>query len=313
MRGFDAAHPLLFTPWEAKTYHTEEKHFTEGFFHEENCILLLALCMCLSAFVLLTACGHEHTYKTEWSKDATNHWHDCEGEDCTEVADKAEHTWNAGEITTAATKEAAGVKTFTCTACAQTKTESVAYVVKTTVTAAEWAAAFDLGENWTFTATATHPVYEQVMSEMQKRDGNKFCSIETFADLSGTVLGAEESYDEIAGDVWYRYNYHEDTETYEKIAVEESVAERLAEMIEAFIPQDLRDFADYEYDEEKKAYVADSIFYEEEEMDVMDLVVKFEDGKIVAFDYKVVVGGASVPYTVTLTYGDAAVTLPTVG
>ena len=111
--------------------------------------LLLAVCMCLSVGVMLTACGdeeHTHTYKTEWSKDETYHWHACEGDKvdrgCDDIADKAEHTWNEGEITTEATAEADGVKTFTCTACGQTKTESVQ--LKTTVTEAEWNAAFAL-------------------------------------------------------------------------------------------------------------------------------------------------------------------------
>ena len=92
--------------------------------------------MCLSVGVMLTACGdeeHTHTYKTEWSKDATHHWHACEGEDCTDVADKAEHTWNDGEITTKATAEADGVKTFTCTVCGQTKTETASYVMDCTI------------------------------------------------------------------------------------------------------------------------------------------------------------------------------------
>lgn len=104
--------------------------------------LLLAVCMSLSVIVMLTACGHEHTFKTEWSKDATHHWHVCEGEGCVEISDKAEHTWNGGEITTPATSKADGVKTFTCTVCAQTKTESV--TLKTTVTETEWDAAFAL-------------------------------------------------------------------------------------------------------------------------------------------------------------------------
>lgn len=90
--------------------------------------MLLAVCMCLFVGVMFTACGdeeHTHTYQTEWSKDATHHWHACSGEDCTDVADKAEHTWNDGEITTEATAEADGVKTFTCTVCGQTKTETI--------------------------------------------------------------------------------------------------------------------------------------------------------------------------------------------
>ena len=111
--------------------------------------LLLAVAVCLSVSVMLTACGHEHTYVTEWSKDATHHWHACEGEGCTDVSDKAEHTWNAGEVTTQPTPTAAGVKTYTCTVCAGTKTEPVEYVVDYTVTEEEWRINFNLtkGQN----------------------------------------------------------------------------------------------------------------------------------------------------------------------
>ena len=38
---------------------------------------------------------------------------------------KHEHTWNDGEVTTAATCTEKGVKTFTCTACKETKTEEI--------------------------------------------------------------------------------------------------------------------------------------------------------------------------------------------
>ena len=94
--------------------------------------ILLTVCMCFSIGMVLTACGdnesHEHTYKTEWAYDDTHHWHACEGEDCTEVSDKAEHTWNGGEITTEATADADGIKTFACNVCGKTKTEVVEYV-----------------------------------------------------------------------------------------------------------------------------------------------------------------------------------------
>lgn len=91
--------------------------------------LLLAVCMGLSVGVMLTACDeeHEHTYKTEWAKGTTHHWHECEGETCLEVSDKAEHTWNEGEITTDPTAEADGEKTFTCTVCNATKDEPVEF------------------------------------------------------------------------------------------------------------------------------------------------------------------------------------------
>lgn len=90
--------------------------------------LLLAMAMCLSFGMMFTACdNHEHTYKTEWATDATYHWHECEGENCLDVADKAEHTWDDGKITTEATSDATGEKTFTCTVCNATKGESVKF------------------------------------------------------------------------------------------------------------------------------------------------------------------------------------------
>lgn len=36
---------------------------------------------------------HVHVFATEWSSDATHHWHDCTSADCNEIADKAEHTF----------------------------------------------------------------------------------------------------------------------------------------------------------------------------------------------------------------------------
>ncbi len=82
----------------------------------------LALAMC----GLVGCKKHEHTFATEWSKNETEHWHAATCEHTEEVADKAAHTWNEGEVTTPATFKTEGVKTFTCTACGQTKTEPVA-------------------------------------------------------------------------------------------------------------------------------------------------------------------------------------------
>ncbi len=93
--------------------------------------ILLAVCACICVCAMLASCDgdeHEHTYKSEWSKDAEYHWHACGKEDCTEASERAKHTFDDGKITTEATAEADGVKTFTCTVCGQTKTESVKYV-----------------------------------------------------------------------------------------------------------------------------------------------------------------------------------------
>ena len=76
-------------------------------------------------------CGYErvahtaHTAGTVWENDETNHWHVCTASGCEEKLDTAAHTWNAGEITTPATFTSDGVKTYTCTVCEKTKTETV--------------------------------------------------------------------------------------------------------------------------------------------------------------------------------------------
>ena len=78
-------------------------------------------------------CGYEraahtaHTAGTVWENDETNHWRECTASGCEEKLDTAAHTWNAGEITTPATFTSDGEKTYTCTVCAKTKTESVAF------------------------------------------------------------------------------------------------------------------------------------------------------------------------------------------
>lgn len=68
--------------------------------------------------------SHSHSYAEAWSHDATHHWHasTCGHE---VVSGKAEHTWNDGEVTTAATCGTPGVKTFTCNVCGATKTEEI--------------------------------------------------------------------------------------------------------------------------------------------------------------------------------------------
>ena len=109
---------------------------------------------------------HTHTYKTEWTTDAMHHWHACEGADCADVADKAEHTWDEGVITTPATAQADGVKTFTCTVCGQTKTESVK--LANTITKEEWIACL-MADNITASCFAN-----DALLMILYRDGNVF-------------------------------------------------------------------------------------------------------------------------------------------
>ena len=64
-----------------------------------------------------------HTPSSAWSSDATDHWHVCTA--CREEMEKAAHVWNAGTVTTAPTATQPGVRTYTCTVCARTRTESI--------------------------------------------------------------------------------------------------------------------------------------------------------------------------------------------
>ena len=68
------------------------------------------------------ALGHDFAGGA-WQSDGTNHWKKCSRCDVTEP--KSAHTWNDGEVTTAPACTVAGVKTFTCTTCNETKTEPV--------------------------------------------------------------------------------------------------------------------------------------------------------------------------------------------
>ena len=67
--------------------------------------------------------AHTHSWAETWSKDEADHWKTCSG--CAEPGEKAAHTWNEGEVTTEPTETTAGVKTYTCTVCDQTKTEEI--------------------------------------------------------------------------------------------------------------------------------------------------------------------------------------------
>lgn len=79
--------------------------------------------------------------------DETNHWHECMTKKHSDVADKADHTFDEGVISTPPTEAAEGVKTLTCTVCGYQTTQSVPQLGHT----------FDM-DNWKFDAqTHWHP------------------------------------------------------------------------------------------------------------------------------------------------------------
>ena len=88
-------------------------------------ILAIAMVLVLS-LAILTACNNKkHDFSSKWEYDETSHWHECMTKKHSDVADKADHTFDAGVVTTQPTEAAEGVKTLTCTVCGYQKTESV--------------------------------------------------------------------------------------------------------------------------------------------------------------------------------------------
>lgn len=65
---------------------------------------------------------HTHSFGDNWEKDDVNHWKLC---DCGEKTELAVHTFDAGVVTKEASKTEEGIKTYTCTICAATKTEAI--------------------------------------------------------------------------------------------------------------------------------------------------------------------------------------------
>lgn len=53
----------------------------------------------LASGCVLTACGHEHTYRQAWSTNQKYHWHEATCGHSDEVKDKAEHVWKEVEKT----------------------------------------------------------------------------------------------------------------------------------------------------------------------------------------------------------------------
>ena len=90
--------------------------------------------MLVSSLSVLTACNKDgkHNFAEEWSNDETYHWHACADKDCKEIKDKAEHSWNSGNVTVEPTTEKEGAMVYTCTVCRREKTEKIDKLVAET-------------------------------------------------------------------------------------------------------------------------------------------------------------------------------------
>ena len=88
---------------------------------------IFAITVLMLTIVLFTACdkGEKHSFREEWSSDETYHLHSCADKDCSEIKDKAGHSWNGGNVTVEPTTEIEGAMLYTCTVCGREKTEKI--------------------------------------------------------------------------------------------------------------------------------------------------------------------------------------------
>ena len=101
-----------------------------------------------------TVCGYEmapviahtHTFAATWTSDDSFHWHAATCQHTEEVSGKAVHVWDGGVVPTQPTETSKGVKTFTCTVCAATKTEPVSELAHTHTPSDAWR--FDITGHW---------------------------------------------------------------------------------------------------------------------------------------------------------------------
>lgn len=242
-------------------------------------VLLLTMLLTATAFSSCTL-PHKCTPDEEWTFDENSHWHKCAESpymkllkaSCTEIFDKADHTWDAGTITTPATQEADGIKTFTCTGCGATKTEPVAF---TGMTEEEWAAAFDEKqfENFTFNETSVLKTTGMTVETIAIYEFEK-----SKAKVTATLAGQTQS---------------------QSISSSQVATYRTA-LLESFEP--MVKFEDYKYDATTKTYVLDG------EFTIPSLGVKadtaaltFENGKLVKMTYTCVIVDSGVSFDVTST------------
>lgn len=68
---------------------------------------------------------HTHKFESEWTKNATHHWHEASCGHNDQISDKAEHAWDEGTVTKEPTEVSTGVKTFKCTVCEEERKETI--------------------------------------------------------------------------------------------------------------------------------------------------------------------------------------------
>lgn len=87
--------------------------------------LLLALVLAISCAFGMIGCGHTHTFSSDWTSDAENHWHVATCEHTEEISDKAAHSFVKDSVKKVPTEEEDGILTMKCSVCGYKKDVTV--------------------------------------------------------------------------------------------------------------------------------------------------------------------------------------------
>lgn len=121
----------------------------------------------------------------DWQSDENNHWQEYT---CCQVrAGEGIHQWDDGKITTPATCTTAGVKTFTCTVCHRTRTETVSATGHSW--SSEWTS--DATHHWHECENANCDVTENSAKDgyVEHSGGTANCTQQAVCTICGTAYG----------------------------------------------------------------------------------------------------------------------------
>lgn len=158
--------------------------------------LLLAICIMLPSMFALTACGHKHKYSDDWTYDATNHWHICTGEKCTETKGSAKHTFVTKSDTTKYWLE--------CSVCGYQQEK-----VTGTVTSEQWTSALNFDNVTNFNWKKNGSLYVTDIRANSTSVSTVMTVVSNGAIRSKTVYTIEE---EEGTNSVYEYKYNKDFE-----------------------------------------------------------------------------------------------------
>lgn len=250
--------------------------------------IVVTLALLVGSCLSLTSCGSvdylnnlihlKCEFSSDWTCDEAYHWHACTSESCDEVADKAEHTWDDGTITTVATQEEDGVKTFTCSVCNHTKTEKVEF---TGLSEEEWNAIFDYGNFVNFS-----------YKEVAVTKGN------------GVAVDSEMLYKFTEKAAWLQITMAGQTESTYAPDRASAIEARYA-LVDSI--KSIASYSNYEYDPETKTYKAiKAIEIAATGKDTTDVTLTFSEGNLVKIEYSVefVLNGVKFTSTSTVTLSE---------